>query len=211
MTDGETGAAAGDRVFDLSGGALCLDLVNTVDGRPTEHPQDRLPDYASLAAWGVQARVIAPAEAARLTRMASREAGRGRKALARAVKAREAIFEIFRAEAAGLNPPAEAISALEALLPDAYARIELVRGPDGYEPGWQGGSELDGVLWPALRSALELLTSPDLRLVRLCASETCDWLFLDRSRNRSRRWCDMKVCGNRHKVREHYRRTRDAG
>jgi predicted RNA-binding Zn ribbon-like protein len=62
------------------------------------------------------------------------------------------------------------------------------------------------MLWPVLRSAAELLTSDRMDRVRLCSAEDCDWLFLDSSRNRSRRWCDMAVCGNRSKVRR-FRQT----
>lgn len=217
MTDGDkapaAAGAAGVRgyVFELTGGALCLDLANTLEGRATGRIEDRLSDYASLLAWGLQSGAIRPREAAELERLARREPGGARKALASARKAREAIFEVFRAEAEGRRAGREALATLEAALPAAYFRVELAREGDAYTPRWRGQAEMDRVLWPALRSALELLASPDLRLVRVCASETCVWLFMDRSRNRSRRWCDMKICGNRHKAREHYRRTRDAG
>ena len=61
------------------------------------------------------------------------------------------------------------------------------------------------------RSAAELLTSPDLPLVRECAGYDCGWLFMDTTKNRSRRWCDMATCGNRAKGRRHYERRRAAG
>jgi predicted RNA-binding Zn ribbon-like protein len=62
------------------------------------------------------------------------------------------------------------------------------------------------MLWPIASSAADLLTSERLKKVRLCEAKTCTWLFLDESRNHSRRWCDMKVCGNREKARRHYQR-----
>jgi len=58
---------------------------------------------------------------------------------------------------------------------------------------------LEAILWPIAGSAGELLTSDDLGRVRQCGGKTCRWMFVDRSKNRSRRWCDMKVCGNRPK------------
>jgi predicted RNA-binding Zn ribbon-like protein len=64
------------------------------------------------------------------------------------------------------------------------------------------------MLWPVVRSAAELLTSDELGRVRECAADNCAWLFLDRSKNRSRRWCDMAVCGNRDKVRRFRQRSR---
>ncbi|MBI4413448.1 MAG: CGNR zinc finger domain-containing protein, partial [candidate division NC10 bacterium] len=74
---------------------------------------------------------------------------------------------------------------------------------------WTGdGQRLDRMLWAVTRSAADLLTSGELAAVRECEAETCAWLFMDRSRNRSRRWCDMKACGNRAKARRHYERKK---
>ncbi|HYR09186.1 MAG TPA: CGNR zinc finger domain-containing protein, partial [Longimicrobium sp.] len=74
--------------------------------------------------------------------------------------------------------------------------------------GWEEGAELDRVLWPVVRDAAELLVSGDLRRVGKCCGDNCDWLYLDTSRNRSRRWCDMQSCGNRAKARRHYHRAK---
>jgi predicted RNA-binding Zn ribbon-like protein len=81
----------------------------------------------------------------------------------------------------------------------------------GGEFSWHwGGPEqaLDRPLWPIVRSAAELLSSDERTLLRECAAETCSWLFLDRSRSRRRRWCDMATCGNRAKARRHYQRKK---
>ena len=56
------------------------------------------------------------------------------------------------------------------------------------------------------RSALKLVASPDTERLKICPN--CEWLFLDRSKNRSRTWCDMAVCGNRAKARLHYQKKR---
>jgi predicted RNA-binding Zn ribbon-like protein len=55
-------------------------------------------------------------------------------------------------------------------------------------------------------SALSLLPPARSERIRVCAN--CRWLFLDESRNRSRIWCDMTVCGNRQKAQRHYRRRK---
>jgi predicted RNA-binding Zn ribbon-like protein len=60
------------------------------------------------------------------------------------------------------------------------------------------------------RAAADLLVSPERALVRECASGTCSWLFVDRSRTHQRRWCSMKTCGNRAKARRFYTRRREA-
>ena len=63
------------------------------------------------------------------------------------------------------------------------------------------------VLWPVVWSAVRLLSSPELASVRKCAAPGCGWLFVDGTKNGSRRWCSMSVCGNRDKVRRYRRRT----
>jgi len=54
---------------------------------------------------------------------------------------------------------------------------------------------------------LNLMAWPDRTRLRICGH--CGWLFIDRSKNRSRIWCDMAVCGNRHKAAKHYRRKKE--
>ena len=91
----------------------------------------------------------------------------------------------------------------------ALARQRVTLTEDGYRWGWlDDEAALDRMLWPVLRSTADLLTSPDLASVRHCASESCDWLFMDMSRGQRRQWCDMRTCGNRAKARRHYERKK---
>jgi predicted RNA-binding Zn ribbon-like protein len=64
------------------------------------------------------------------------------------------------------------------------------------------------MLWPVAQSVEDLLTSAELIAVRECAAPDCGRLFVDTSRNRTRRWCDMRSCGNRAKVRRFYSRRK---
>ena len=88
----------------------------------------------------------------------------------------------------------------------------LVQSGGRFEWSWPGAPlDLDRVSWWVARSAAELLTSPNLTFVRECASYDCGWLFMDTTKNRSRRWCNMSTCGNRAKGRRHYERRKAAG
>ena len=114
-----------------------------------------------------------------------------------------ALFELFVAEAHGTRPPpASARRALDAELSRCFRRPALARQDGRYELIWGADSAIEDVA----RSAVALLTSEDLARLRVCAADECNWLFLDESRNSSRRWCDMKVCGNRAKARKFYAR-----
>ncbi len=93
--------------------------------------------------------------------------------------------------------------AINRLLARAAAARRLVRHDHRFVWTWRPADrrDLDRLLWPVAWSAGELLASPDLARVRQCGGAGCAWLFLDTSRNQSRRWCDMSVCGNRAKAR----------
>lgn len=200
-------------LFELTGGALCLDFANTVDNRLSE-PKELLPSYAALVSWGRQAGALEEeAQARSLLREAAQRPAAARLALQRARASREVIFAVFSALASGGAPPAAAVAGLNAALPEAFARLRLrPRHGAPFEWAWDDTRRpLDRVLWPALRSAAELLTGDDLPRLRLCAAQECGWLFLDHSKNATRRWCDMRVCGNRSKVRRFYARQKAGG
>jgi predicted RNA-binding Zn ribbon-like protein len=195
--------------FELTGGAPCLDFANTVDNRPTA-ARELLRSYGDLVAWAEQSRILDAAAAAELRAEAERRPGAAESALAGARVLREAIYALFAARAGERAAPAGALATLNAALAPSLARLRL-DARDGHAFGWRWSLEdgsLDGLLAPIVDSAAELLTSSDLARVRECEADNCGWLFIDRSRNRSRRWCDMSVCGNRAKVRRHYARTK---
>jgi len=171
----------------FSGGALALDVANSVVLRADpERRVDRFADPATLDAF--------PAGAARhgaehglfgALEPVRKDAREDFLAL------REAIDRHFRAEILGAGKPA--------LLADLLDAISATLRRSGERP-----QALDTA---TARSALLLLSWPEPERLKICPN--CHWLFLDRSRNRSRAWCDMAVCGNRVKASRHYRRTRE--
>ncbi len=200
-----------EQIFDLTGGLLCLDFANTVDDRTDEHPQELLVGYDDLVTWSRQAKVLSEHESWELLEKAKRHQAEANKVLRRAVEIREAIFRIFKAVAEGGLPQDEDLVLLSAMVAEAQEHARIVPGADGFHWDWVGtGSELDCMLWPVVRSASDFLTSDELDTVRVCASDTCNWLFLDTSKNHSRRWCNMKSCGNREKARRFYSRKKNS-
>ncbi len=198
-------------LFELTGGAVCLDLANTLDERPLASRRDNLESYADLVDWAEQSHLLSRSEAAAVRRAAASRPAEARRALQRMKFVREVLFAVFAALARGREAPASALHSLNAALARAYARLELVPARPSFRSSFAcEPTDLERLLFPVVRSAYELLTSArDLERLRLCAADSCDWLFLDRSKNRSRRWCDMSVCGNRDKVRRFYRRGKE--
>jgi predicted RNA-binding Zn ribbon-like protein len=197
-----------EQIFELSGGALCLDFANTVGDRPRCTRED-LRKYEDLLAFGRQTTVLDELAVRRLSRAAKRRPSAARAAFRRAIAFREHLYSIFATLAHGEHPESEHLDALNKMLGRALAHLQVAKIPSGFGWDWSGDDEaLDRVLWPIARSAADLLTSNERSQVRQCAADTCSWLFVDRSRTRRRRWCDMKVCGNRAKARRHYQRTK---
>ena len=221
LADVEQAGAAG-RQFDLSGGALCLDFANTLNDRPNPRPHEYLQSYPDLLAFARQAGALSAAQLARLVAASARQPAASAAALDRALALREAIYRIFLALADDAPVPPADLAALNHVLAEALARARIAEAhgdeADGVERSavrfawaWADAPlSLEMPLWPVARSAAELLTSSDLSALRVCASETCAWLFLDTSRNGSRRWCNMRTCGNRAKARRHHARVRAA-
>ncbi|HEU4384825.1 MAG TPA: ABATE domain-containing protein [Anaeromyxobacteraceae bacterium] len=197
------------------GGRLSLDFTNTVSGKRILAPLERLNGYPDLVSWGRQVGALDAAQARRLLAEAERDPAAAARAFGEAIAFREALFRLFRAVAEGGAAAPEDLDHLSRVLARARTRERLVRRDGRFALEWpEDDASLDRVLWPVARSAAEVLTSRDVSRVRLCeatATEGCGWLFLDETRNRSRRWCSMKDCGNRAKARRHYRRRRAEG
>lgn len=200
------------RLFNLTlTGQLSLDFANTLDWRTSEHPQELINSYADLLRWGRHTGSLTEREARRLTREADLHPIAANKALDEALKLREALYRIFSATAQGQRAEAGDLRYLNEKLSDALSRLRVAPGMEGYAWQWaETEKDLSRVLWPVVQAAGELLVSGELQMLRQCPGEGCAWLFVDTSRNKSRRWCDMTTCGNRAKARRHYEQVKSA-
>ena len=197
--------------FELSGGDPCLDFANTWGDRARPET-DRLGAYPDLLAFAVQADLLTQGDAAGLAVLAKAEPRLAATALGQARDLREVLYRLFSAVAARRDPDLADLERFNSALPEALSHLRLARRGAGYAWTWvpvaAPPAPLTAPLWPILRSAADLLTSAERQQVRECGGSACSWLFLDRSRNRSRRWCSMESCGNRAKAQRHYHRRR---
>lgn len=203
----------------LVGGRLCLDFINTVDGRKSDAPQrksvdgqlvgDKLGNYSDLVEWSRHAGIVTATEAEGLIQAGKRNAGDARDVFDRAITLREALYRICKAIMTDRRPQRVDLETLNDELLEARAHEKLTHGPQGFTWEWAGGeAALDRMLWSIAHSAAELLTAADLSRLRECSGEDCGWMFEDTSKNRSRQWCDMQNCGNLAKVRRYRTRNR---
>jgi predicted RNA-binding Zn ribbon-like protein len=199
--------------FDLTGGHPALDLANTLSRRhDPERRKEHLEDYADLLSFAVQDKIVSPHRASRLRQQAERNMLEALRAFRKAILLREAIYRVFAAIAQGKGPLPEDLQMLSDYAVEALRHRRLVPAKGrSYRWEWQeeGKNQLEHILWPVAKAAADLLTAAELETLRWCEAPDCEWLFLDNSRNRSRRWCDMASCGNRAKARRHYQRARE--
>jgi predicted RNA-binding Zn ribbon-like protein len=187
------------------GGSLALDLVNTLDWRLREPPVEQLHEFADLLRWARSAGILESSEARFLRAWGESHPRAARHALSEAIEAREAIAAVFQAVARGQPVPSGPLSRLDAACRQAWAGRALRPAGPGAVWEWRGTVPERPAMAAALDAA-RLLTSPEREHVRECGDAQCGWLFVDSSRNRSRRWCNMQGCGNRNKARRFYRR-----
>ena len=185
---------------------LCLDFVNTVDPRHRPPKLEYLESYDALVDWAVHAGALTAPAARALAVLASQHPTTAKRVHARAIALREALYQIL-APAIRANHPQAPLAVLNAELQHSMTAAILEPDPDGYRLGWSATDQLDQMLWPVVRSAADLLTSPSLDRVGECDGKGCGWLFVDTSKAGRRRWCSMAICGNRAKSSRHSERA----
>lgn len=200
-----------DARFERVGGALALDLVNTASRRSVGPFRDRLNSYDDLLEWAVLVEVLTEDEAVALKERGRSEPARATRALEQTRALREAIYRVFSTLSRGGRPVVADLRAITEAYKEAVSQQQLVSVEQGVQFAWVGESSLEHPYWAAALSATDLLQSNQLDRIKECATDNCNWLFLDGSKNRSRRWCEMKDCGNRAKARRHYDRARRQG
>ena len=177
--------------LELVGGALALEFANTREGDPEP---DHLREPADLLAFGLRMNLVDDVAPPR--------------GVERALALRSAVDATFRAIAGGDEPPPRALDALREFEAAAVGRGRIVRTAAGYDWAWDR-DDPDTILHAVARSAVDLLRTGPLDRLKTCA--VCPWLFLDASRNRSRRWCSMNECGGRDKMKRYRARRATAG
>jgi len=206
VASNETGPLPGNRATSLPlvGGRVCLDFTNTAHGRGTGNHMDHLVDYPALVGWSRHAGVLDDKAAKALLARAQGN----RRAADASPRRREAMHRFLTAVTHNRDGDGADLALINAGLAEATPHARIVAAEGGFAWHWDEEPALDRMLWPIVRSAAELLTAADRRRIKQCPGRDCGWLFLDISKNGSRRWCEMEVCGSRAKARAYYARKR---
>jgi predicted RNA-binding Zn ribbon-like protein len=198
-----------DHGFEYIGGDLSTDFINTKSGRLSGDGHEHVQTYADVVDFVRLAGLLKPAEAKRLIAAAEAHPERATQIHRRAVALREATFRAYDRVIQQKEPAREDMELISREAADAMAHAQMLRTADGWEWGWSETDVLARPLWPIARAALDVLTNaPERQLLRQCSDDTCAWLFVDRTKNHSRRWCDVNTCGSRNRVREFRQRRK---
>ena len=189
----------------------CLSFVNTLSGRATEQPSEKLVTFEALLTWARDEGLVKVDEIDRLLSRATRRQREAERVVTDARALRELIHETLEATAAGQTPRPGTLDELSKRIAGWYRHGRLAPAGESLQWVYAGEEDLDRVLWEVARAASRLLTSPRLARVHACEAADCRWWFLDDSKNGSRRWCDMKICGNREKLRRFRERAQRKG
>jgi predicted RNA-binding Zn ribbon-like protein len=195
--------------FKLFAGHPALELVNTLDLRFSTETTELLPAYGDLLRLVTQLRLLTPEQARKLGRTVGEKDAQ--RVLSSTIELREALASLLYARIDGGKPQVSQLETLEKHFHAAALRRRLSPADGQLAWTWSGVEQRAEIpLWKLAQAASDLLVSSDAERVKDCGDPTCRWLFLDTSKNHTRRWCDMKTCGNRMKARRHQARYQNA-
>ena len=184
----------------LVGGELALDFANTCSARGSPAQQDHLRRPEHVAQWAAHANVLPAADAEWLVGAVAAEPTLGARLIAEALALREDVYQLGVAIAAGRPAPRERVESLAHAHARALAAGALTQIGANFGWSWRPReAPVEAILGPISLSALTLLQQADLTRVKQCQGDKCGWLFFDATKNKSRRWCEMEICGNRAK------------
>ncbi len=189
---------------------ISLDFANTAKWHASSTPLETIHDYSELVNWAERVKVLTADQAVQMKCLSQSEPEAAKKAYAEAILIRETLYRLFSSVAAQQTPDPKDVATLNSLLIDHAPNRQLTAINQEFHWSLRVSLSLNMITTAVLLSAEQLLTSILINRIGECADDRgCGWLFLDMSKNRSRRWCDMNDCGNRDKVRRYYTRHRN--
>ena len=194
--------------WDFDSGHLVLDFANTAEFHASDNPDEMLETYPDLVSWSQEAGLLTKVEAKELLLEAEQAPQKTEKSLRKALVLRELVYRIISAAAQGESPDKSDLAKFNQYMSEALGKSQISPTGEGFT--WSCNEQedlIDRILWKIVREAANLITSEDIKRVGECADDRgCGYLFIDTSRNHSRRWCSMEDCGNRAKAQRHYQK-----
>ena len=192
--------------LNILGERAAIDFTNTIDWRGREDSIEYLNSYEDLVDWARRIELINQSTATELKRRAAQNPDKAIESLQRAREFREAAYRVLYRLSLNEAPEHRDVELIDAEMQQMsmHLRLDL----EEKQLTLIDEIDLDYVLRLIVKDTVDLLTSDQLNRVKRCQSDECGWLFIDTSKNNSRKWCNMNSCGNRAKARRHYKRSK---
>ncbi|MCI0614719.1 ABATE domain-containing protein [bacterium] len=181
-------------VFQFVAGNIALDFVNTVGDRLSSKRRDYFKSEKDVVSW-IKAAGLSSKDTHKVP-------------LRQVLTFRESLYKIFVSVISSKRPPKSDLYLLNKFVRKSKATWTLQIADGEFNWHWDNSASFPFSMAQVAEAAAELLTSKDLRLLRQCRDAKCGWIFIDRSQGRRRKWCSMKDCGNRAKVRTFLKKSR---
>lgn len=192
----------------LIGGTRVLDFINTTNGRrpgtALKVIEERLTSVQFFFEWALHASLISAQEFADYRPMVFEPSIAYQPNLDTIITFRECLYAVFYPLSLQQAAPDDALQQINEAFQQGVA-WRVLHSVDG-KPTWgwkpcSNAQQLTAMVMGRLAiEATQLLVSGDLHALRSCSSTDCDWVFLDISKNKQRKWCQMSVCGSREKL-----------
>jgi len=192
----------------LISGNLCLDFINTKNGHKNSVYNEYINNYNDLIIWSERCGTISSSKSLFLQNESTQFGEDSSKAYQKVIEFRKSLFDVFSSMVQKKIPSKTAIKKIITIQKKGMMASEFVKIKDCFKWTWDLDRSFDSIIWSIAFSATKLLTSKDVKKIRICDGHDCDWFFLDKSRNQMRRWCSMEDCGNRFKMQQRYIRQK---
>ncbi|MEO1241445.1 MAG: CGNR zinc finger domain-containing protein [Pseudomonadota bacterium] len=190
---------------DIIGGNAALDFVNTVD-KWSSGPIDRLGDAAGMARWAETAGLLYGDDMARAKDELARDPKGAQEFYKAASELRAGLARIFYALASDGDIAEEDLALIDLWKERAARHCRIVRDGDGFRRRCtEAAPALERAARLIVEAAEDFLLNGRLERLHVCGGDSCEWVFVDSSKNGQRRWCSMATCGNEAKVKKHRR------
>lgn len=196
------------QTLSVDGNCLCFNFINTVHSRAEgEEPFEYLSSYTKVIKWCRRLEVMEPNRIQVLSDYAEDHPQKAKKALREMLEAREMLYQFFSRIAAGQEVGKAELEVFNKQLSLALTKLRFVAEDKDLQLSWEDEpADLKEPLWRVMKSGYDILTEESFERIKEC--EACGWVFLDQSKNKSRRWCNMQTCGSIHKAKKYYHRKK---
>ena len=190
----------------LDGGVVCFDFINTVHSRKDEVVYDYLKSYDDFLIWCIKVNLLGSSEVNRLRTLSKSSGKETLKTFSKIIDAREILYEFFSNYSNNENVNEPLLVKFNKLLSESFSRLLLTQSKKEFEVDWKDRANLKYPLWMLIKSAYDLVFLYPRERIKECSA--CGWIFLDKSKNSSRKWCNMDTCGSNDKSLRYYYRKK---